>query len=75
MTTPNVRCTCTGTCHPPRPGSWDRRERAAHRAYHVLFDMGADLTWRLHWDTGVVHGPLTRLSDHVMPANRYAPRA
>jgi hypothetical protein len=59
MTTPNVCCTCTGTCHPeaaphywlPRPNM--RLEIADVRRW-AFYNIGAMFC---DFDTGVVHGP------------------
>jgi hypothetical protein len=68
MTTPNVRSTCTGTCHPETGCGWTmRRESAANRAYRVLLDMGANVTWRHRLDTGTVHGPAKRPTAQFHP--------
>lgn len=42
-----------------RPGMDGRRGWAADRAYSLLVDMGAAVTWRREYDTGRVHGPMT----------------
>jgi hypothetical protein len=56
MTTPNVRCTCTGTCHPETRMSHPQLVSLAyadHRRW-AFYTIGAMMC---AFDTGVVHGP------------------
>lgn len=45
-----------------------RRERASHHAYRGLLDGGARLSWFLHWDRGIDHGP-ARDEQHQLVAD------
>lgn len=56
MTTPNVRCTCAGTCHPQVPMRHPQLVTLAyadHRRW-AFYSIGAMMC---AFDTGLVHGP------------------